>query len=219
MQANEIKNLIDPSTFSPWQIAIYNTINQIQTKHNLLSFPYGRGFATAKFGCTENVFFGDNMIMEAAIPPRTYCCGVTLQVFLESWKQVFGDNSLGKEQITEIYNYFFVRDDINKKYLTGAGGAIFEFLEGFNIPEYEAKKIDNPIDLKFGDFVQISNPPPREGHSIVGIGFCVIDQKEILTGWSSTSTYTDNQKSGPGYDWFNVSLQGRTFHIGRIEKT
>jgi len=230
MRKEQIKETIpDDIHLSLWQQCLKKEIFRIEENHAKTPCPYGRGWEKAKYGCTQDVFCNGKAIMEASTPVFTYCCGVTLEIFLEAWKAFCV--ALAKKQkadhinffltpkdIKEIYRYFFVRDDIDKKYKSGAGGAIFTYLSGIQqrLP-FHFCHIDSLPLVEFGDFVQIHNPKGREDHSILALGSTTWKNRPVILGFSSTSHYTDDQPSGPGYDWFYLDLPGRSFDIGYME--
>ncbi|MCC6547100.1 hypothetical protein IT570_08015 [Candidatus Sumerlaeota bacterium] len=123
-----------------------------------------KGDGPAYDGCSTDVFLGGTKVMEGESQARTYCCGLTLEVFTKVYDEYLRQNPKYESPLTagnwaEFQSRWFVRD------LQGDGPG--DALESLGI----GRKISAAEALP-GDFVQVWRHKRKKeknpsGHSVI----------------------------------------------------
>lgn len=170
-------------------------------------------------GATADMLFKGKVVMKGEPKKRTYCCGITLEVFLKSyerWTKTHGEPPEAKltpESWAKFQRLWFVE----KPNGPGPSAALEEYGLGRTVPFR---------DTLPGDFVQLWREP-KEGKT-VGSGHSVIflhwlkNEKGEITGmryWSSNPS-TDGISRRDEYltvAAHDGGLKESVCHVGRVE--
>lgn len=226
--------LPDWDTLNEWQKHLFNAIEEIQGDWKPYKRPGGSG-------CTKTRYFRKNIIMRAAVPPVSFCCGAQFEAFFLTWKAWMGEvfqspDDLTLTQMYKLYAYSFIFDNIpNNEMGLAAPDALpslLLWLSWLKEENFSVQVITNPHEARFGDFCQIQNSPGvLSGHSCIILGQGEWQEKPVLHAWSSNVNYdqkwpySQSQQDGHGVDYFYINRQikqpdqtlwTRKFHIVRI---
>jgi hypothetical protein len=141
---------------------------------------------------------------------RSYCVGITLQVFMQSWQELEGEeadlNGIPFEELYEFRTDWYVRE------LYGSG--VVEALENYGVGD----RVSRLEDIQPGDFLQFWRHS-GSGHNNIFIDWEREDGEIIgLTYWS-----TQGSTDGPGYhsEYFGSSgssIDPAFFFAGRVRE-
>ncbi len=141
-------------------------------------------------GTTEDIIYQDTLIAEGDPDGRSYCVGLTFEVFMKAWMAVEedfnGDGSINGMSVNDLYEFrldWYVRD------LFGAGPA--DGVEFYGIGEM----VTDWEDVQEGDFLQFWRNS-GSGHNVIFIDWeWDMDGNKIgFLYWS-----TQNSTDGIGY--------------------
>lgn len=217
-----------------WQQCVFEAIKEIQG--NWAPYKWGGGS-----GCTKSRKFRRHVVMRAARPPTSYCCGAQFEAFLLAWRNWIGYSYQTPDDITlpqmkKLYAYSFLFSGLpNAEKGLAAPEALPSIIswqpwlaeeEGVSVEQVE------PLQARFGDFCQIQNGPGlSSGHSVIVLGQGEWKKKNVLHVWSSNLNYdqewpySKGQEDGHGVDYYYMdrrirqkdgSLWTRKFHIVRF---
>jgi hypothetical protein len=180
-----------------WQQAIKRAIFQIQRNRTPYNWGPDRN-GNEHSGCTKDIFFRNQRIMEAGTPPGSYCCGATMEAFMLAWSFYmvgFEEDNITVEQMEELYKYFFVYKSFDDKYIKGCAGGI-QALDQEYVDWLLTAYSEDPDEYPFGTFLQMRfEPDPYgRGHSAIVIGHGTYndddgEDKDVLIVWSSNYGY------------------------------
>ncbi|MFH0794421.1 MAG: hypothetical protein V2A74_10360 [bacterium] len=140
-------------------------------------------------GATTDVLYMGQCVMKGEPQGRTYCCGLTLEVFfraMEAYNKDHGIKQIGSltpEESGKFKHLWFCPESKSP----GPNLALNEFKLG--------KRVENYEDARPGDFVQIWRNSGT-GHSVIFMGW-VRDDKGEITGMKYWSTQP--KTNGIGY--------------------
>jgi hypothetical protein len=143
-----------------------------------------RGGESGYDGCTEDLYFGGEKVMEGEPGRRTFCCGLTLEVFVKAYNTWLEQHPEAEAAITpsdwsEFQRLWFV-PAVNE---SGPSAAIESFGLG--------RTIDKP-EVRPGDFVQIWRRQ-GSGHSVI-----FLDWERGESGQVTGFRYWSSQPSTDG---------------------
>ncbi|MBO84812.1 MAG: hypothetical protein CL927_05590 [Deltaproteobacteria bacterium] len=164
------------------------------------------------FGNPHDIYYQGSLYAEGDHLNRSYCVGITLQVFMDTFDILDGiyglDGSLNGvtwDDLDELRKDWFVRD------LYGSG--IVEAMENYGI----GSRVSDWDDVRPGDIIQFWRHS-GSGHNAIFIGWERDDAGEIygFTYWS-----TQNSTDGIGYsdEYFGTSgsrVDPNYFFVGRV---
>ena len=136
-------------------------------------------------GVTQDVYFQGMKALSGEPRQRTYCCGLTLEVFLNAWNRRIARTPADAQKLKaddwKTFQRLWFVEDLNGP---GPSAALERFRLGRQIPFEEAQP---------GDFVQIwrNKVPNPSGHSVVFLNWVKNGQGEI-TGLHYWSTQESN---------------------------
>lgn len=136
-------------------------------------------------GVSSDVYFRGVKVMDGEPRRRTFCCGLTLEVFTKAYGEYLqrhgGEEKspLTADRWDDFQALWFVKE-VNGD---GPGAALVQYKLGRNISKAEALP---------GDFVQIWRRPKKDkktgsGHSVIFLEW-VRDEKRAVTGFKYWST-------------------------------
>jgi hypothetical protein len=156
-------------------------------------WPEGSGW----LGTTQDIWYMDELVAEGDVLNRSYCVGLTWEVFMRVWAQVDGQTGDGSINGMDVYDLHDFRIDWFVRDLYGSG--VGEAVENFGIGEV----VTDWSDIQPGDFLQFWRNN-GSGHSNIFIDW-ERDSEDRITGvkyWS-----TQNSTDGVGYntEYFGTS--------------
>jgi hypothetical protein len=164
-------------------------------------------------GCSQDMFLAGVKVMDGEPQGRTFCCGLTLEVFLRAYNQwieesgIEPDHALATEDWSQFQRLWFVMETNGP----GPSAALEEFGLGRTI---------TPDETLPGDFVQIWRHT-GSGHSVVFKEW-IRDETGAITGlryWSTqpgTSGISENtEEVNPPGSESGITLEHT--HIGRVD--
>lgn len=167
-------------------------------------------------GATEDIYLQGKKVMKGEKEKRSYCCGLTLEVFLKSYKKWLAEHggerasAIPADKWSKFQGLWFVQE------LNGPGPSAA--LEEFNL----GRRID-PDGALPGDFIQIwrtvkegrKNP---SGHSVIFLDWARDDGGNI-TGIRYWSTQPGTEGIGVQTEYFkpNGGINGMYTYFSRVE--
>lgn len=167
-------------------------------------------------GGTKDIFLDGQKVMKGEPKKQTYCCGLTLEIFLESYKKWLKNNGGEKasmvtpEQWAHFKKLWFV-EQVNGP---GPSAALEAYQLGRTI------ELDEALP---GDFVQIwrtvkegKNKPT--GHSVIFLNW-VLDNTGKITGFQYWSTQPGTNGIAEREEFFGSDggVNGAYTHFARVE--
>jgi hypothetical protein len=164
------------------------------------------------FGNPHDIFYLDRLFAEGDSQNRSYCVGITLEVFMRTFDTLDEAYDLGGElngisfsELDEFRKDWFVRD------LYGTG--IVEAMENYGIGD----RVTSWDDVRPGDIIQFWRHS-GSGHNAIFIGW-ERDGAGEITGFTYWST--QNSTDGIGYndEYFGTSgsrVDPNYFFVGRV---
>lgn len=175
-----------------------------------------RGGEGSYDGCTRDLYLDGKRVMKGEPKHRSYCCGMTLEVFLEAYKTWLkehgGDRAsmVSPDKWRQFESLWFVRE-VNGP---GPSAALEEFKLGRTIEPNEALP---------GDFIQIwrtlkEGRKSPSGHSVIFLDW-VKDNGGKVTGIKYWSSQPGTDGIGERVEHFgpNGGIAGVNTHFGRVE--
>ncbi len=166
-------------------------------------------------GCSQDLYFLGEKVMEGEPQRRTYCCGLTLEVFLRAynaWLEQNGGAAAAKLKPSdwpEFQRLWFVEN------LNGPGPSAA--LEKFHL----GRKIA-PEEARPGDYIQLWRTPDEKGkctgHSVIFLDWTRDSQGQI-TGIRYWSTQPGTKGISEREEFFgpNGGLSQENTHFARVE--
>lgn len=164
-------------------------------------------------GCSQDMYLGEAKVMDGEPEGRTFCCGLTLEVFLRAYNQwveengIAADHALAPEDWPEFQRLWFVVEANGP----GPSAALEAHGLGTTI---------SPDETLPGDFVQIWRHS-GSGHSVIFKEW-IRDESGEITGlryWSTqpgTDGISENtEEVNPPGSESGITLEHT--HIGRVE--
>ena len=208
-----------------WQQYQYDMMLRMCEIHNDRDGMYN--WVAGHSGSQEDFYFRKYRILRAheGTPSWTYCCGVTMEHFMNCWRSWMDDDYESDIDMTldfckELLAYFFVYDDPpNQKYKYGCAKGIEALGHEINRRWEEAKSkapdpsiYDDGFDLtfnyhtdpykaKFGDYVQLQPhaDPLKAGHSAIFV--CMEKRERNGVEEDCIRVFNSNTESGNGYGY------------------
>lgn len=166
-------------------------------------------------GCTRDLFLLGQRVMRGEAEGRTYCCGVTLEVFLRAYQEWLAGH--GGEQATRVrpeeWSRFQKLWFVLKQNGPGPSAALEAFDLGRTIPREEALP---------GDFVQIwrtkNAAGKMTGHSVIFLDW-VRDEAGRITGFRYWSSQPATNGIGERVEHFGPDggMSEEYTYFGRVE--
>ena len=128
-------------------------------------------------GCLEDIIHDGGIVLRAAEPPTTYCSGLTLEIWFESWTQQGRVPPITFAEARELQRIWFIT---KPEYRKGPVEALTRFGLG----------IETTDDPKPGDFAQVWRGN-GSGHTVVVLDY---DGRRNKLRYFSTQRSTN----GPG---------------------
>lgn len=164
-------------------------------------------------GVTHDLYFRGEKVMEGEPQGRTFCCGLTLEVFLEAYKRWLAQHggeetaTLRPEDWPEFQRLWFVVETNGP----GPSAALEQFGLGRTIRQEEALP---------GDFVQIWRRQ-GSGHSVIFLDW-VRDEAENIVGFHYWSTQPSTNGIHEATEHFaspeaDEGVAAEHTHWGRVE--
>ncbi len=166
-------------------------------------------------GGTKDIYLDGRKVMKGEPKQQTYCCGLTLEIFLESYKKWLKNNGGEKasmvlpEQWAHFKKLWFV-EQVNGP---GPSAALEAYQLGMTI---------EPDDALAGDFVQIWRTPKQgktkpSGHSVIFLNW-VLDDTGKIKGFKYWSTQPGTNGISEREEYFGPDggINGQTTHFGRV---
>jgi len=157
--------------------------------------------ANAYDGCTTDVLRGGKLVMRGEPRARTFCCGLTLELFyrtIANKKLAF--DPWTSETAAQFKGLWFCR----ARYSPGPEEALLAYGMG--------RKIANPEKALPGDFVQIWRND-KSGHSVIFVAWARDEKGNI-----QAMHYWSTQPGTKGID-FNAELAGKSGNMIDLDKT
>lgn len=167
-------------------------------------------------GGTQDMFLQGEKVMEGEPKKRSFCCGLTLEVFLKAYKEWLKDNGGEKASVIspEDWGRFQSLWFVQKLNGPGPSAALEEFNLGRTI---------QPDQALPGDFVQIWRTVKEEGsspsgHSVIFLGW-EKDEGGNISGMRYWSTQPGSDGISERVEYFgpNGGIAGENTWIGRVE--
>ncbi|MEQ8819577.1 MAG: hypothetical protein RLY93_04985 [Sumerlaeia bacterium] len=176
-----------------------------------------RAGESAYDGCTTNVLLFGEPVMEGEPGGRTFCCGLTLEVFARAWTDAWAPNPgaspLQPKDWQRFQSLWFV-PEINA---SGPSAALEEFGAGRTLAMAAAMP---------GDFVQIWRRPAEgkthgSGHSVIFLGWVRNEDGDAI-GLRYWSTQPGTEGIGQATEYFappsaHKGVAAEWTHWGRAE--
>ncbi len=168
-------------------------------------------------GCTRDLYFLGQKVMKGEEKGRTYCCGLTLEVFLEAYNRWLKDHggekfaALKPEDWPRFKRLWFVE----KHNGPGPSSALEAFQMGKTIPAEAALP---------GDFIQIWRTPNEKGketgHSVIFLDW-TRDEEGKIAGIRYWSTQPGTQGISEREEFYgpNGGVSAQTTWFGRVALT
>ena len=166
-------------------------------------------------GCTKDLYLLGQKVMTGEPEKRTYCCGLTLEVFLQAYKNWLNKHGGADAATLTVKDWprFQKLWFVTEKNGPGPSAALEAFNMGRTIPAKKALP---------GDFIQIWRTPNKKGketgHSVIFLDW-TRDEKGKITGirYWSTQPGTDGiservEKYGP-----DGGICAETTYFGRVD--
>jgi len=166
-------------------------------------------------GATEDLYFQGKRVMTGEPERRTYCCGLTLEVYLrsyESWLKDHGGEqaaAFGADDWPTFQKLWFV-EKLNGP---GPSAALERFQLGREIPPTEAMP---------GDFVQIwrtkNTKGKTSGHSVIFLDWVKNEEGEV-TGFRYWSTQPGTKGISERIEYYGPfgGMSTENTHFARVE--
>lgn len=149
-------------------------------------------------GTTRDIWYLDTLVAEGDAEHRSYCVGLTWEVFMRSWEQIDeetgGDgtiNGMSVDDLTEFRIDWFVRD------LWGAGP--LDAMDNYGIGD----RVTDWSQVRKGDFVQFWRHS-GSGHDVIFIDW-ETDSEGDITGFTYWSTQSSTDGIGYNSEYFGSS--------------
>lgn len=195
---DEIKAIIESIPFAPYKIS------SSENQHD---------------GITEDIYWDGSRLFRAADPPKSYCVGAVLEVFMKLLAKHKTPEDVSTATLKELKKWVFVfegPEDDPRKYSDGVAGGLVHF--GF------ADWVDDPLKAEYGDFAQIQgvqfNGAYDDGHSVICTGVGQYKNNPVMYDWSSNNI---GERPGHMHDWHYIKHEkngiARVWKIARIKES
>lgn len=176
-------------------------------------------------GGTENHSFRDKTIITRGRHFRSCDNGAVFEAFFLawcSWMEVTREKKrdLSYEQMDELVRRCFFIDSIDiyiSEYPTGFISGLLKlpsWLPWFSLNHCSVEMIEDPRDLRFGDFCRVrEGRNPKEGYTVIVLGEGWENGEPVVYTWSSHAKYNQKWEHGfgmkPGIGCSYFSLRKR----------